>query len=77
MNKPLKWLLGLVGLAVVLIVAVIVIVPMVVDPNDYKDEIIAQVKETTGRNLSISDPLELSVFPTIADIIACVLAAFR
>lgn len=66
MNKPLKWLLGLVGLAVVLIVAVIVIVPMVVDPNDYKDEIIAQVKETTGRNLSISDPLELSVFPTIA-----------
>lgn len=66
MNKLFKGFIGLVGLAVVLIVAAIIILPQVIDPNDYTDEIIAQVKDATGRDLGISDPLELSVFPSIA-----------
>ncbi|MBT8447373.1 MAG: AsmA family protein, partial [Gammaproteobacteria bacterium] len=66
MGKALKWLFGLVGLLVVIVIAAIIILPMVIDPNDYKDEITAQVKKSTGRDLTIRDPMELSVFPNIA-----------
>lgn len=66
MGKALKIIGGLFGLVVVLIVAAVIIVPMVVDPNDYKDEVIAKVKEQTGRTLSMPGDLKLSVFPWIA-----------
>jgi len=66
MNKAIKWIFGLAGLLIVLIIAAIIILPMVIDPDDYKDEILAQVKKTTGRDLSIRDPLELAVFPALA-----------
>jgi AsmA protein len=36
------------------------------DPNDFRDEISAQVKELTGRDLVIEGDLSLSVFPWIA-----------
>ena len=36
---------------------------MVIDPNDYKDEIAATVEKQTGRTLSIEGDLALSVFP--------------
>lgn len=63
MNKLIKWLLGLVGALVLLVVAAVIILPMVIDPNDYKAEIVEAVKEQTGRELVIAEPLELSVFP--------------
>lgn len=63
MGKLIKWLFGLVLLLVVLIVAAIIVLPMVVDPNDYKGEIVKVVKEQTGRDLSIEQDLNLSVFP--------------
>lgn len=63
MGKLLKVIFGLFVTVLVLIVAAVIIVPLVVDPNDYKGEIIAQVKKHTGRDLVIEDPLELSVFP--------------
>jgi len=66
MGKLIKGILGLFFTLVVLIIAAIVIIPLVIDPNDYKDEIIAQVKEQTGRDLTIRDPLSLSVFPSLA-----------
>lgn len=66
MGKLIKWLLGLLILLVVLVVAAIIVVPMVVDPNDYKDQIVAKVKEATGRDLIIRDRLGLSVFPSLA-----------
>ena len=46
-----------------LIVAAAIIIPLVVDPNDYKDEIVSKVKETTGRDLKIQGDIGLSVFP--------------
>ncbi|MGV6827515.1 MAG: AsmA family protein [bacterium] len=58
-----KWLFGLVFLLVVLVVVAVIVLPMVVDPNDYRDEIAAQVKKQTGRDLIIEDPMKLSVFP--------------
>ena len=61
--KLLKILAGLLGLVVVLMVAAIIIVPQVVDPNDFRDDIVAKVKEATGRDLQINGEIELSLFP--------------
>jgi len=66
MKTALKWILGLAGLLIVLVIAAIIILPMIIDPNDYKDEIVAQVQEATGRDFAIRDPLELAVFPALA-----------
>ena len=53
------------GGLVLLLVAVIIIAPMVIDPNDYREEIQAVVKDKTGRDLSINGDLSLSVFPWV------------
>ncbi|HEY0634880.1 MAG TPA: AsmA family protein [Gammaproteobacteria bacterium] len=53
------------GVVVALVVAAMIIVPLVIDPNDYRDEITAMVKEQTGRELRIVEPMKLSVFPWI------------
>lgn len=63
MLKLIKWLLGLVVTVTVLIVLAAVIVPNVVDPNDYREEIANLVKDKTGRELNLSGDLEVSVFP--------------
>ncbi len=63
MGKVLKVLFGLLALLVVLIVAAVIIVPLVVDPNDHKQEIIAEVQKATGRDLAINGDIGLSVFP--------------
>jgi AsmA protein len=58
--KILVWLLLIV---VVLIGTAVVVAPLVLDPNDFKGDIITQVKERTGRDLKIDGDLKLSVFP--------------
>ena len=49
-----------------LIVIALLAVRLLVDPNDYKDRIAREVKSSTGRELTLSGPIELSVFPWIA-----------
>ena len=63
MGKLLKILFGLVALLVLLVVIAVVVLPLMVDPNDYKDEIAATVEKQTGRTLKIEGDLALSVFP--------------
>jgi len=62
--------LRLVGIVIGCLVAVVVIVLLAVrlfvDPNDYKGRIAQQVKSATGRELTLSGPIKLSVFPWIA-----------
>jgi AsmA protein len=53
---------GLIGLIVIGLVLVIAFV----DPNDYRDEIEKRVEAKTGRELTLSGDLKLSVFPWIA-----------
>ncbi|HEY7639896.1 MAG TPA: AsmA family protein [Steroidobacteraceae bacterium] len=53
---------GLIGLIVVAAVLVLVFV----DPNDYRDDIERMVEQKTGRELTLSGDLKLSVFPWIA-----------
>ena len=45
MGKLFRGLLYLAGILVVLIVAAVVIIPLVVDPNDYRDDITPLVFE--------------------------------
>jgi AsmA protein len=63
MGKFLKITLGLVALAAGLIIVLAVVLPFIIDPNDYKDQIAAKVRENTGRTLSIDGDISLSVFP--------------
>jgi AsmA protein len=63
MGTLLKWLFGLIIVMVLLIVAAVVVLPMVVDPNDYKPQIVAKAKDQLGRDLVIDEDLSLSVFP--------------
>jgi AsmA protein len=55
-------LAALFGLIVILLLAV----RLLVDPNDYKERIAQEVKNSTGRELTLSGPIKLSVFPWIA-----------
>ena len=63
MGKFLKFILWLVVSLIALVAIAVVVLPMVVDPNDYKAEIAAAVEEQTGRTLTIEGDIELSVFP--------------
>ncbi len=65
MGKLFKVLGIIIGVALLLVVAAVVVVPMVVDPNDFKQEIIQRVHEQTGRDLKIAGDLNISVFPWI------------
>ena len=63
--KVLKTLLLVAGGIVALIALVIAIVAATFDPNKYKPEIVAAVKDKTGRTLAIEGNLSLSFFPSI------------
>src|SRR6266436_2170761 len=63
--KILKTLLLAAGGIVVLIALVIAVVAATFDPNKYKPEIVAAVKDKTGRTLAIEGNLGLSFFPSI------------
>ncbi len=63
MGSVLKWLFGLVFVVILLLVAAVIVLPMVVDPNDYKPQIIETAQEKLGRTLVIEQDLGLSVFP--------------
>lgn len=59
----LRWLGGFVLTLALLILLAVLIVPRVVDPNDYRDEITQLVKDKTGRTLALNGDLSISVFP--------------
>lgn len=63
MARALKWILIVVAVVVVLLVAAVVAVTVLVDPNDYKDEISHAVEERTGRKLTIAGDIDLTFFP--------------
>ncbi|MEZ5541387.1 MAG: AsmA family protein [Pseudomonadota bacterium] len=63
MGKILKILLSVAALLVALIVVAAIVLPMVIDPNDYKPQIIKAAEDKTGRKLEIDGDIGLSVFP--------------
>ena len=65
MTKVLKWILAGIGVLIVFVVIAGVVLPMVIDPNDYKDEISTAVFEKTGRELTIGGEIKWTVFPSV------------
>lgn len=63
MKTAVRIIGGLIGLIVLAVIAAAIILPLVVDPNDYRERIAAEVKARTGRTLTLTGPIELSVFP--------------
>ncbi|MGQ0593334.1 MAG: AsmA family protein [Gammaproteobacteria bacterium] len=61
--KILKAVSILFGIVVAAVVTAVIIVPMVFDPNDYKDEIKSLVEKETGRTWDLSGDIGLSIFP--------------
>lgn len=63
MGKLLKIIVALLAIALGLVVIAAVVLPLIVNPNDYKDEIAGAVEKQTGRTLTIAGDIGLSVFP--------------
>ena len=63
MGKVLKILAILVVVLVLVVAGGAAAIVMLVDPNDYRDEIEAAVEENTGRELTLGGDIGLSVFP--------------
>jgi AsmA protein len=62
-GKPVKIILSIIGAMVFLIVVAIFTLPFFIDPNNFKLEIAAAVKDKTGRDLTLTGDLKLSIFP--------------
>lgn len=65
MKKPFKIILSTIAALVLLPIAAVFMLPFVIDPNDFKPEIAAVVKDKTGRELALDGELKLSLFPWI------------
>lgn len=63
MKRIAKTLLIVLGVVVAAFVALVIALPLLIDPNDYKDEIVKVVKDKTGRDLVIDGEIGLSFFP--------------
>ncbi len=63
--KAVKIVGAVIGVIVVLVIAAAVVIPLVVNPNDFKDEIAQKVREATGRDFAINGDIELSLFPSV------------
>ena len=63
MNKPLRLGLKIFAALILLLLIVVISLPFIIDPNQYKGQIISQVKKETGRELAIPGDIKLSVFP--------------
>ena len=63
MNKPIRWIVSLLAVLVVLSVALSAALLLLVDPNDYRDEISVAVTDATGRPFVIEGELSLKTFP--------------
>jgi len=65
MSKFLKFILISVASLLLLIAVIISGIFLFVDPNEYKDGIATAVQEATGRQLTITGEIKLSIYPWI------------
>ncbi|RBP53131.1 AsmA family protein [Arenicella xantha] len=63
MLKLLKWIAGTLLTVALLVLVAAIVIPAVIDPNDYRDELTALVKDKTGREMRLEGDLSVSVFP--------------
>jgi AsmA protein len=64
-RRGMKKLLIAVGAVVVLLIAAGVLAPFFISADAYKGQIVARLRDATGRDLRIAGPLSLSLFPNV------------
>jgi AsmA protein len=62
-RKPFKTIGIIVAVIVILIIVAALLLPFIINPNDFKPRIAQLVKDKTGRELSIPGNIKLSIFP--------------
>ncbi len=65
MNRRVKLLAVLIGMPAALVVLAAIVLPILVDSNHYKREVIALVKQRTGHDLHIDGGVRLRVLPSL------------
>ena len=65
MGRLFKIIFSIIASVILLIIIAVIAIPFFIDPNDFKPEIQAAVKDNIGRELTIEGDLELSIFPWI------------
>jgi len=64
MKRFLKWFFGIFIFLIIVVVGLAISLPYLIDPNQYKDELIAQIKpHMRGRDLQIPGDIKISVLP--------------
>ena len=63
MSKPIKILLSILAVITLSIVIAIFTLPFFINPNNFKPEVIAAVKNNTGRDLTLTGDIKISLFP--------------
>ena len=58
-------LIKIVAAVIILLIVVAIALPFIIDPNDYREEIVSAVEKNTGRSLTIEGDMNLTVFPWI------------
>lgn len=66
MGRFLKFLAYIIAAFVALLTITAIVLTLVFDPNDFREDIAAGVARSTGRELVIEGDLELSIFPWLA-----------
>ncbi|KAF0223758.1 MAG: hypothetical protein FD176_1784 [Rhodospirillaceae bacterium] len=61
----MKKVLAIIGVIVVLVIGALVALPMLVPADRIKEEVVAQVKAATGRDLTIQGKVSVSAFPSL------------
>ena len=63
MNRILKFIATLLVVVVILGVAAVLLLPRILDPDKYRDEIARLVYDKSGLQLDIQGPIDWSIFP--------------
>lgn len=65
MNRILKFIATLLVVVVILAVAAALLLPRILDPDKYRDEIARLVYDKSGLQLDIQGPIDWSIFPWV------------
>ena len=63
MGKTGKWILGTLAVLIGLLILITLSLPLLIDPNSYREFIARKVQEQTGRQVSIPGDIALKVSP--------------
>lgn len=66
MSRLIKGAFALAGGVILLVIVAIVAVALLFDPNDYRDEIAAELSAATGRTVTINGELSMGFFPWLS-----------